>query len=96
MTELHHAAYLGELDYVKNCIRGGLDVNAIDDAGYTPLHWLVDMGCTAGEREEILEVLAAAGADMNATNNSGETVLATARRATADYLIPRLIELGAK
>ena len=91
LSELHLACYHGELDWVQNCLKGGLDVHARDNAGYTPLHWVVDMGLVDGEREEIVIALLQVGADVNAQTSSGETVLDVARRAEADYLIPLLV-----
>ncbi len=72
MTELHLAAYHGELDWVQNCIEGGLDVNARDNDEFTPLHWAADMGMVCpdnNEREEIVRLLIEAEADINARDN---------------------------
>jgi ankyrin repeat protein len=49
MSELHSAAYHGELDWVENCLKGGLDPNARDDSGWTPLHWAASMGLVEGD-----------------------------------------------
>ncbi len=95
LTELHLACYHGELDWVQNCLNGGLDVHARDNRGYTSLHWAVDMGLVDGDREEVVATLIEAGADVNAQDHSGETVLATAKRSEAMSLIPLLIENGA-
>jgi ankyrin repeat protein len=90
MTELHVAAYQGDLTWVRSCIAGGLQVNARDSKGYTPLHWVVDMGCAPGEREEIVQALMDAGADPESTDDQGRTVREVAIETTSEYLIPLL------
>jgi hypothetical protein len=96
MTELHYAAYCGNLAAVEASIKAGLDVNARDESGYTPLHWVADMGCvgSASERGGIVDALIAAGADVNVVDIDGETPLATAVRCTSDYLAERLRKHG--
>lgn len=97
LTELHLAAYHGELDWVQNCLRGDLNVHARDKDGFTPLHWLVDMGMVgdASEREQIALALLEAGADVNACDTSGRSVLTVAEYSESDYLARILIEAGA-
>lgn len=87
MTELHLAAYQGDLKWVENCLAGGMDVNAIDKNGYTPLHWVVDMGLLDGEREEIVRVLVQAGSNLKARNFQGEMPIETAQRTESFHLV---------
>ena len=96
MTELHLAAYHGELDWVQNCLGGGLDIHARDREGYTPLHWVVDMGMVDGDREEIVAELLQAGADINAKTFSGNSVLAIARNTGNQNIVRQLIKAGAR
>lgn len=96
MTELHIACYEGELEWVQNCVKAGLDVHARDVRGYTPLHWVVDMGLCNVEREEIVEFLIEEGAEVDAKDSQGESVLETARRVEANYLVPLLVQHGAR
>jgi ankyrin repeat protein len=95
MTELHLAAYHGELDWVQNCLRGGLDVHATDQGGYTPLHWAADMGVVDGDREEIVAALIEAGADVNARCFSGRSILTVAKAAGNEEIVRQLIKSGA-
>ncbi len=92
MTQLHLAAYHGELDWVIGCLGGGLDVNARANNGYTPLHWAIDMGCVGdpAEREAIVRALVAAGADLAARDSMGRTPAEVARDCTCEYLLPAL------
>ena len=63
----------------------GSDVNAKDEDGVTPLHW-----ASSGDHKEIVELLIANGADVNAIivsgRNQGKTPLDWAEEKTADLL----------
>lgn len=97
MTELLLAAYYGELEWMQNCINGGLDIHARDNCGMTPLHWVVDMGMVgeSSEREEIVKLLIASGADVQAADNTGESVLSRAILAGNNHLVQILIDAKA-
>src|SRR5215469_9452268 len=95
MTELHHAAYRGDLDAVVAAIQDRANVDAPDHGGWTAMHWLVDMGMVGGGRERILDVLVAAGADLGARNLEGSTPLMIACRAGNADLVRRLVDAGA-
>lgn len=100
MTELHYAAYCGDLDALLNCLEAGLAVNATDTyRGYTPAHWLADMAATGGPRVEMLRVLVKHEADINIKTPDGTTALMLARAAGSaggDELAEELVALGAK
>jgi ankyrin repeat protein len=95
MTELHSAAYHGELDWVRNCLIGGLDVHARDKHGWTPLHWAVDMAMVEGEREEIARLLLDWGADVNAVDDAGESIIVRAVTAGNHHVVQILLLAGA-
>ena len=95
MTELHSAAYHGELDWVRNCIAGGLNVHTRDEGGWTPLHWAVDMAMVEGDREEIVRLLLESGADVAAVDDAGESVLFRAVSAGNREVVQILLEAGA-
>lgn len=95
MTALHEAAYQGDLDGVLAEIQSGADVNARDDANWTPLHWLVDMGMVGEGREEILTALIDAGAMIDLRNTQGETPLLRVCSSGNEDLARLLIEAGA-
>jgi ankyrin repeat protein len=99
MTELHYAAYCGDLKALLYWLDQGLEVNATDTyRGYTALHWLADMAATQGKRVEMLAALVEHGADINMQTPAGTTPLMLAREAgssAGDELASRLLALGA-
>jgi ankyrin repeat protein len=99
-TPLHRAAYglaKGKDDkcaeMVKRLLAKGADVNAKDpQMGRTPLHVAVDRG-----RYKTAEVLIAAGADVNATDNDGQTPIDIALSRKLNKEIVKLLrQHGAK
>lgn len=95
MTQLHYAAYGGDHDGVLAALRQGLDVNSRDHGGWTPLHWVVDMGLVEGEREQVVATLLQAGAAVNARDRTGATPLMVACRAGNGALVRQLVAAGA-
>ncbi len=100
MTALHYAAYSGDLASLKSQLASGADPNQRDDyRGYTALHWLADMAAAGGQRLEMLALLIAHGARVDAPATNGTTALALAREAgnaVGDRLVAELQRLGAK
>ena len=95
MTELHLAAYHGELDWVQNCLNGGLSVHSRDTGGYTPLTWAADMGIVEGDYQQIVTLLIEIGADVNAIDHLGRSVLNIALNAGNPEIVRQLMEAGA-
>ena len=81
MTELHFAAYCEDLDAIRACVERGLDVNAKDDAGWTPLVWAVDMAATAdhGMAEAIVDYVMAHRASAAFSSDDYEDIVAFAK-----------------
>ena len=79
---IHDAAATGDLAGVQAELDKGVDVNAKDGYGRTPLH--------EAKTKEIAELLIAKGADVNAKNDEGKTPLDMAidrkRTETIDLL----------
>ena len=70
-TSTHQAVFVGNIGAIKQHLNAGLDVEAKDDKFVgTFLHW-----ASAGGQKEIVELLIAKGADVNAKNERDETPL---------------------
>ncbi len=82
MTELHYAAYCGDLNAMRNAIDAGTDVNSVDTyRGYTPVLWLAEMAAVGGPRLEMLSLLVEHGADINIRAADGAHAVQLAREA---------------
>ena len=64
---IHDAAKKGNLEVIKEHLSAGVDVNAKGRDGRTPLHHAAS---SRSGRTEIVELLIAEGADVNAIGNS--------------------------
>ena len=90
-TPLHSAAYLGLGSVAKTLIERGANVNARSGRGETPLHLA---SCPTGY-PEIVELLLAAKADIEAKQNNGATALHQAVLAGAEPVVVVLLAKGA-
>ena len=67
---IHIATSVGNIEAVKQHIAGGVNVNASNKYGWTPLHEAARFG-----QKEVSELLITNGADLNARNDDGVTPL---------------------
>ena len=99
MTELHYAAYGGDMNELAKQLDAGANPNATDDyRNYTALHWLTDMAATGGPRVQMLRRLVQDGANIHLVANTGQTALSLAQAAgsaTGDQLASELLLMGA-
>ena len=79
-----------KLNAARLLIDKGMDVNAKDNTGETPLHI-----AARGNRDEIAVALIGAGADANAKENTGETPLHVAASENKAEAADALIAAGA-
>lgn len=89
-TALHQAALRGETESVSRLISEGVDVDAKNLYGITPLSIACEYGNSA-----IVELLLDAGADANQTIAGGETALMTSCRTGDVGIVAALIKHGA-
>ena len=74
-------------EIIKYLVSLGLDVNARNDPGNTPLH----LAARDDESVKVLESLVAAGADVNAKNNKGETPIHDSARENKNVEITKFL-----
>ncbi|HRH30629.1 MAG TPA: ankyrin repeat domain-containing protein [Candidatus Paceibacterota bacterium] len=85
MNDLHYSAYASDLEGIIYSLNEGIDINSVDDTGYTALHWLCDMaasGPSPSPRLEVLEFLLKNGADPDIKTKHGETAISLALSAS--------------
>ena len=85
---IHEAAAEGNIERVKQHLVEGVDVNAKFKDGWTPLH----MAAEGGHRE-IVDLLIAKGADINATAGWGDGVGWTPLHMAAEEGHKKVVEL---
>ncbi len=88
---LHFAASLGNVDILNFLLESGLDMNARDKDGSSPLMWIV---ASDGDME-LMEALVDHGADVNVQNFVGETALFVAAQRGLFDKVEYLLENGA-
>lgn len=85
------AAMRGDVEYVRQLLRAGEDVNAAQGDGMTALHWAAESG-----NAELAAMLLYAGANVGAVTRLGDyTPLHVASRAGRDVVVSVLLGAGA-
>ena len=89
-VDINQAAYDGNTEAVKQHLVDGVDVNAKDEDGWTPLQ-----DATTSGHKEIVELLITKGADVNVKTEEGETPLHAAAYKVHKEIAELLIKEGA-
>ena len=79
-TSLIPASERGHVDYVRRVVTTGIDVNHVNDLGWTALLEAVILGDGGVRHQEIVRILLAAGADRTIADRDGVTPLRHAER----------------
>lgn len=87
---LWRAAEAGDVDWVKQHVDSGIDVNAADKDGWTALMFAI-----AGNMRSTISLLMERGADINVKDVDGSTPLMVAIIAKSEETAIALIEAGA-
>jgi ankyrin repeat protein len=74
------ASERGHVEYVRRVVRTGIDVNHVNDLGWTALLEAVILGDGSAPYQEIVTILLAAGADQAIADQDGVTALEHAQR----------------
>ena len=85
------ASERGHVDYVRRVVRTGIDVNHVNDLGWTALLEAVILGQGTERWQQIVRVLLAHGADPAIADDDGVTALEHAR-AKGYAEIARILE----
>ena len=81
-VDIHQAAYDGDIQAIKQHLVDGMDVNAKDADGWTPLSTAAHEG-----HREVAELLIAKGADVNAKDGIGGKTTARMGKIKDQYLV---------
>ena len=74
------ASERGHVDYVRRVVKTDIDVNHVNDLGWTALLEAVILGDGSRRYQEIVTILLDAGADRDLADRDGVTALAHAER----------------
>ncbi len=81
------ASERGHVDYVRRVVRTGIDVNHVNDLGWTALLEAVVLGDGGKRHQEIVRILLDAGADPAIRDKNGVTPLEHARSRGFDAIV---------
>ncbi|XP_027052782.1 transient receptor potential cation channel subfamily A member 1-like [Pocillopora damicornis] len=89
IQKLHHAALSGNEAEVQKLLGKGVDINAPDSVGKTPLH-----NAILGKHFNIVDLLLKSGADVKCLDERGDTPLHAAVRVDSEAIVVLLLKDG--
>jgi len=95
-TALIAAAHLGHAEVVRTLIRAGAPLDHVNNLGWTALIESIVLGDGGARHTDTLQVLVAAGANVNLPDRSGRTPLALARERGYAPMVRLLLAAGAR
>ncbi|RHW26988.1 ankyrin repeat domain-containing protein [Nocardioides immobilis] len=84
------ASERGHVDYVRRVVRTGIDLNHVNDLGWTALLEAIILGDGGAAHQEIVRILLAAGADPGIADGDGVTPLQHAEQRGYDEMVALL------
>lgn len=94
-TPLHIAAAIGDMELIRKLLSYNADLNASDENANTPLRYVAYKGRKRGNMVEVATLLIDRGANLNAQNNDGSTLLHEAVFTGMEGLVSLLLDKGA-
>ena len=81
------ASHRGHVDYVRRVVQTDIDINHVNDPGWTALLEAVILGDGSERWQQIVRILLDAGADPTIADNDGVTPLELARAKGYDEIV---------
>lgn len=95
-TALIAAAHLGHVEPVRALVAAGAPLDHVNNLGWTALIEAIVLGDGGPRHQAIVDMLIAAGADLNLADRAGLTSLSLARRHGYTAMVDRLSRAGAR
>lgn len=92
--ELCQAVNSDMAGYAADALKRGANPNAVDENEQVPVLFLAHARQFSGERSEMIELLLNNGADPQARDNKGNTVMHLAAQVGADGAVVQMLEAG--
>ena len=88
------ASERGHVEYVRRVVSTGIDVNHVNDLGWTAMLEAIVLGDGSAPYQEIVEILLEAGADPKIADAAGITPLQHAQNNGYGIIAARLLAAG--
>ena len=88
------ASERGHVDCVRRVVRTGIDIDHVNDLGWTALLEAVILGDGGPAHQAVVRILLAAGADRSIPDGDGVTALEHARARGYDAIARLLADVG--